>query len=102
MGKAISGLRIVGGPNKADDPVNRGNLARVAEAVERDLTEMEDRLSASESNPPFRDLGNMASDNVKVGALPETQNGFVTFIDTDGVRKVGFRFNGELLMLTTY
>lgn len=94
MGKAISGLRIVGGPNKSEDPVNRGNLARVAEAVERDLTDLDDRVAAISNEPPFGDLGELVADFSASGR----QDGIYTYTQ-GGVTKAAIIKNGTFIVL---
>lgn len=94
MGKAISGLRIVGGPNKSEDPANRGNLARVAEAVERDLTDLEDRIADVSNRPPFGDLGELPPGFSAVGR----KDGIYTYTE-GGTTKAAIIKNGTFIAL---
>jgi len=87
---------------KPEGPLDRKIIGKAFETVGQDLENIEGRLLNVESRSNVTDLGSLDSANIVIGALPESPNGLVTFIDTDGLRKVGFRFNGELILLDTY
>ena len=49
----------------------------------------------------FTDLGTLDSAMPSSAEVGEAGNGFVTFIDADGVKKFGFQHNGELTLFLT-
>jgi len=87
---------------KPAGPIDRAVLGKVIETVGQDLENIEGRLGSIETKPQVEDLGTLDSENIVIGKLPESPNGLVTFVDTDGVRKVGVRINGELILFATY
>lgn len=92
---AVAGLKIVGGEHKATDPADRGNLAKIVEAVESDYNDMSNRVASLEGKKPFAgDLGE-ADNNTDATGLSD---GIYTYTE-GGTKKVGAVTGGKFIPL---